>query len=473
MPIAPILPIPPKKSKVPVLRRPITPSGLPLASRREPHLRGRGRLGGAKRAPDGQSGRAAWPDTNFYRGILAMKLRTWAIAALAACLVAASSTPSLARNQEDLGPTDSPEMSDMSQDMGQPADMMEQSELGAYNSCETCPSGGCGGYGSGGMLGGGGLLGDMTGGRRVQVVAGAEYIYAQATFSDALAFVEQDTVAGGETFHQIDFDYESSYSFYGGFYLPDCGGAVIAEYTRLTSEGEFEASDSAFVNIFGPFEVDGNIEGEADVDLKSYDLTFSKTIPLGCLASGAECGDACDDQCCDSGCGWCPAWDITWSGGVRFAEVEWGHNVTATDEITSVFIDSADTSLDFDGFGGRVGILGRRYLGRRGLFSLYGKGDFSVLFGEVDIETILANPTAEAFIRTSNDITVPVTEVELGSSAHLGEHATLSAGYFWSAWHDLGMSQTTNFGNLFQLSHYDDANILGWNGFFARAEVAF
>jgi hypothetical protein len=415
-----------------------------------------------------------------------MKLRNWGIAALAACLVGVGAVPLRAERQEQVAPAQDAavprgdSMGQYDEPMGS-MDDMEQSEIGSYNSCQTCPTGGRGrkggrGMGGGGMGGNGGMLGALSGDRPVQIIAGAEYIWAQATFSDALAFVEQDTVAGGETFHQLDFDYDDSYSFYGGFYLADCGGAVIFDYTRLTSSAEFAASSSAFTNIFGNFEIDGNITGAADVDLKSYDLSFAKTIPLGCLMSGKECGDCCDDQCCDSGCGgcgWCPAWDITWSGGVRFADVEWNNGVTATDPTTGAFIDSANTALDFDGFGGRVGILGRRYIGKRGLFSLYGKGDFSVLFGEVDITTTVANVGGEAFFRTSNDITVPVTEIELGGSAHLGAHATLSAGYFWSAWHDLGMSPTTNFGNLFQISHYDDANILGWNGLFGRVEVAF
>jgi hypothetical protein len=389
-----------------------------------------------------------------------MKLTTWGSAALAACLVAATAAPLRAQSEEEISPEH------LSAEMG-PADMGDAMEgaYGSYDSCETCSTGYC-------ENGDGGLMGRLSGGRNMQLIAGAEYIYAQATFSDALAFVEQDTVAGGETFHQIDFDYENSYSFYGGLYMPDCGGAVILDYTRLRSSGDYAAADSAFTNIFGNFEIDGNIEGEAEVELDSYDLSFAKTIPLGCLVDGANCGDCCDDAC-GSGCGWCPAWDITWSGGVRFADVGWSHGVVATDPNSTAFIDSAVTTLDFDGFGGRVGLLGRRYLGKRGLFSVYGKGDWSVLFGEVDINTIVTNVGGPAFFRTSNDITVPVTEIELGGSAHLGAHATLSAGYFWSAWHDLGMSPSTNFGNLFQISHYDDANILGWNGFFARAEIAF
>jgi Legionella pneumophila major outer membrane protein precursor len=389
-----------------------------------------------------------------------MKLRTWATAALAACLVMATSAPLRAQSGEEISPDA------MSAGMG-PADMMhDDGAYGAYDSCDTCSTGGC--CDEGGM---GGMVGRLSGGRNVQLIAGAEYIYAQATFSDALAYVEQDTVAGGETFHQLDFDHESSYSFYGGAYLPDCGGAVIFDYTRMTSSADFAVNDSAFVNIFGAFEMNGDIEGDADVELNSYDVSFSKTIPLGCLLGGAGCGDCCDDACaggCGTGCGWCPAWDITWSGGVRFADVGWDYRVA---ELNSN--QSTTSSLDFDGFGGRVGLMGRRYIGKRGLFSIYGKGDWSLLFGEVDLNLVQSDLAGDAFIRTSNDITVPVTEIELGASSHLGQHATLSAGYFWSAWHDLGMSPTTELNGLTAISHYDDANILGWNGFFARAEVAF
>ena len=398
-----------------------------------------------------------------------MKLRIWGIAALAACLVTASAATSFAQDHEAVEP--SHESADADGAHIGPSDMDSQMEqYNAYGSCETCPTGDCG-------AGRGGLLGDLSGGRNVQLIAGAEYIYAQATFSDALAFISQDANNGIDTFNQIDFDYESSYSFYGGFYMCDCGGAVIFDYTRLTSSGDYAATESAGVEIFGPFEQDGMIEGEADVELNSYDLSFSKTIPLGCLMTGKECGDSCDDACCDNGCGgWCPAWDITWSGGIRYADVNWGNTINELDQnITgNPIIGSATTTLDFDGFGGRVGFMGRRYLGKRGLFSLYGKGDFSLLFGEVDLQTAINNPlVGTAFLRTSNDITVPVTEIELGSSAHLGTHATLSAGYFWSAWHDLGMIPTYDFNSLVQISHFDDANILGWNGFFARAEIAF
>lgn len=67
---------------------------------------------------------------------------------------------------------------------------------------------------------------------------------------------------------------------------------------------------------------------------------------------------------------------------------------------------------------------------------------------------------------------IPVTEIEAGLTAYLGNHVQLSSGYFLSAWHDLGFRDEYDFGQ-FQLSHYDDANILAFDGFFARAELSF
>lgn len=405
-----------------------------------------------------------------------MKLRSWGAAALAACALLAGATRLHAKQAAiSGGSAAAPVAAPMaSADM---ASEMEQSELAGYNSvggCNTCGTGSC----CAGPAGFAGLLS-----RPIQLVFGAEYIYAKANFSDALAFVEQDLVNGGETWRCFDFNYNSSYGFYGGVYLPDCGGAMMFNFRRLTSDADVAATSTSTVDIFGPFEIDDNIEGHADVDLKSYDLSFAKTIPLGCpLECGCAtgCGDSCDDTCCDrgangcgSGCGWCPAWDVTWSGGIRFADVSWNRGLSAFDPLNGgAFIDGYNTNMSFQGFGGRVGLLGRRYIGKRGLASLYAKGDWSLLLGDVNLETLVTNAAGTAFARKSCEQIIPVTEIELGGSVHLGAHATLSAGYFWSAWHDLGTSETYDF-NQFQIHHYDDGNILGFDGLFGRVEVAF
>ncbi len=122
-----------------------------------------------------------------------MKLATWGSAALAVCLAMGGVAPLRAQQSESIAASSI-------------TSEMDDSNYGSYESCSTCPSDG---YGAGGLFGG---LGD----RNMQLVFGAEYIYAQATFSEALAYVEQDAIQGGETWHQIDFNYNSNYSFYGG-----------------------------------------------------------------------------------------------------------------------------------------------------------------------------------------------------------------------------------------------------------------
>ena len=396
-----------------------------------------------------------------------MKFRAWGIAALALCVTAAGAAPGRAQTRK---------VKNVDYQVAEYQSTDDDVDLASYQSVSSV------GFGSGGA--GGAAIGSAMGGimdRPIQIVAGAEYIYARANFSEALAYVDQE-IGFGENFVQYDFNYNSSYSFYGGVYLCDCGGSIIFDYTRLTSDASFAATETPLVNnIYGPFEIDGNINGYANVELNSYDLSFSKTIPLGCPMT---CGSCCDDTCCgdtccedtccgdccgnSSGCCGCPAWDITWTGGIRFADVSWGRGATETTSTPSSYA----TNMDFNGFGGRVGLAGRRYFGKRGLFSLYAKGDWSLLLGQIDIETLVTNPGGTAYARTSCDHIVPVTEIELGGTVHIGCHASVSAGYFWSAWHDLGMREEYDF-NQFQTSHYDDANILGFDGLFVRGEVAF
>ena len=397
-----------------------------------------------------------------------MKLRSLAVAALTLCALTAGGPL-----QAKQGAGQSANAEALAPQAENLADAMD-SELGSYGQTDMGPA-----YDGGYSMGGGGGGGRSFMDRPISLVFGAEYIYARASFSEALAFVQQDLIAATDTFVEHDFDFESSFSVYGGIYLVDCGGAVIFEYTELNSDSEFAASDfgSSTVNVFGPYEIDGTIEGFADVKSRSYDLSFAKSSPLGCaLAGPKKCGDCCDectDPCAGSCCGWCPAWDLTFAAGFRYAEVDWTRGLTAFDPLNGgAFIDSAVSSMDFKGYGGRLGLLGRRYFGRRGLFSAYGKADWSILWGEMETNVAVTNVAGTAFILNEGERIVPVTEIELGGTAHLGSRASISAGYFWAAWHDLGMRDTYGF-TQFQLSHYDDANILGWDGFFARAEVTF
>jgi hypothetical protein len=306
----------------------------------------------------------------------------------------------------------------------------------------------------------------------------ADYLYVRANFSETTAFIRQDLQAGTDTFVPLDFGPQSSYRFGGGYRLNRCGEEIRFMFTRMTSD----ASAVALPGDIVPAGVDAPPEGRtdifADVDAKAYDIEWAKTIPLGGQCGG--CGDSCGG--CGDGCAQrCPAWDITWSGGVRIGDVNWARHYTAFDD-TNFAVTDLQTAMDFRGAGLRIGLEGRRYFCCDGCISIYGKGNLSLLFGDVDINTVRSSDDGNTVVHqffTSREI-IPVTELEAGMTAQITCHTAITAGYLMSAWHDLG------FRNAFDVcdcgdaavpallpTHHDDGNILGFDGVFARVEVAF
>jgi hypothetical protein len=308
----------------------------------------------------------------------------------------------------------------------------------------------------------------------------ADYLYARANFSSAISFLEQDDDTnqgvGIDTFHELDFAYESSYRVGGGYRLCNCGEEIRFLFTRLSST----ANDTAPFGSFLPYGVTAEPGGEtrihADVDVKSYDLDFAKTIQLG-GQSGCECGDPCGGYGCGDACGCgCPAWDITWSGGFRFADVSWNRTYNAVNDNFETTTDAVSV-MQFRGGGLKMGLEGRRYFCGNGCFSVYLKGDISLLLGDVDLAA-RRRSFDDSELQTLNTQTfstrqiIPVTEIETGLTGHITCNTSITTGYLFSAWHDLGFRDEFTFPTLMETS-YDDANILGFDGFFARLEVAY
>jgi hypothetical protein len=308
----------------------------------------------------------------------------------------------------------------------------------------------------------------------------ADYIYARASFSDSVGFLNVDS-QGLETDQQVtqlEFDYESSFRVGGGYRLCGCGDEIRFMYTRLESFSVLQqdgGTDSIFLPYVGEV-VDGfeAVVG-ADVEINSYELEYAKTIPLGGGSGGCGCGDGCGCGCGDC-CGSCPAWDVRWSGGFRAADAEWQRaygRLTETSELDA----GAVSSMDFDGAGLKVGLEGRRYFCHSGWLSVYAKGDLSLLYGQLDFNVVRTqdNGTAPDVITqqsTSTEQIIPVTDLEAGVSAQISCNGRMSAGYLLSAWHDLGFRDEIQVNDDFPVQ-YDDANILGFDGFFARLEYGF
>lgn len=348
--------------------------------------------------------------------------------------------------------------------------------------CDTscCDDCGCGDVcGCGDACGGG--LGLSTPGCTSSCFFGAELVYVRANFSQAISYLDQDFTDAnqGFTFNQFDFDYDAGYTFYGGWRFCDCNSEIRFAYTNYNSDGSFQspAQPANGSNIFtAPFEVvtggAGDVLfGTGSVDLDNYDLGFSRTIPLG----SPLCGDGCRaDNCCYDPCCWCPAWDITWTGAVRV--VDYDSTLNYASDIVSTGTPGlgnrvAQSRVSFQGAGLRTGLLGRRYFGKTGMASAYMKGDISLLVGDLDHSAV-----GTQFSRHSISCThvIPVTEIEVGGTIALTNCASISGGYMIAAFHDLGHRAEYDFGVTgTQLESFDDANILGFDGFFLRGEVAF
>ena len=304
----------------------------------------------------------------------------------------------------------------------------------------------------------------------------ADYLYVRPTFSEATAFVRQDLGAGTDEFVPLDFGYNSSYRFGGGYRMSSCGDEVRFMFTRFSGD----ASAVAYPGDIVPFTADPPPDGRtvigADVDAKTYDLECVKIIPLG-GGGGAGCGDACGSCCGRS----CPAWDLAWSGGIRWADVDWSRQYTALDDTDFPVVD-ARTAMTFQGGGIRTGLEGRRYFGCDGWISLYGKGNVSLLLGDVNIDTTRSSDDGNTVVRQyySNRQLIPMFDMEAGLTAQVTCHTAITAGYLFSAWSDLG------FRNSFDVcdcgdattpallaTKFDDANVLGFDGLFVRVEYAF
>jgi hypothetical protein len=306
----------------------------------------------------------------------------------------------------------------------------------------------------------------------------ADYLYLRSSFSDSTQFVEVDSQQATveQTVTQFEFDYESSFRFGGGYRLSGCGDEIRFLYTRMESNsfGQQDAGNEVIV----PYLIDAPLGGEyrfhGDVEINSYELEYAKTISLG---GSSGCGCGCGD-CCGGGgcCSSCAAWDLRWSGGFRAADAEW-QRVYAALGTSDEFLEGAVSSMEFDGAGLKVGLEGRRYFFKGGWLSFYAKGDLSLLYGDLEFNTVATTeggtaPDAIVRVSTTTNQIIPVTDLEAGVTSQVSCNGRVSAGYLLSAWHDLGFRDEIPLPSDFPVT-YDDANILGFDGFFARLEYAF
>lgn len=299
---------------------------------------------------------------------------------------------------------------------------------------------------------------------------GAEFLLVRPHFGEAVAFARgTQTVASFETTAtELHFDYDASLRTFLGYRLGNGGGELRFTYWNLNGDvsvdgtvgGAGEFIVDPFGNLvggvgiidpgdlrFGNIVVGGDlIETRATVKTNIYDIEFAKPLMF-------------QD----------PKWALKWSAGVRIADIDQYYESIVS--LGGNVANRGDFHVDFIGAGPRLGLEGQRFFGNNRGFSLYASGHGSLLLGEYDVRSS-NTPTAGFLASQAEGLTrtVPVFDTELGAKYKLGETLTISAGWMFQTWFDMGTSGG-RFGGFF--AGADDSNIMSFDGLVLRAELSF
>jgi hypothetical protein len=284
----------------------------------------------------------------------------------------------------------------------------------------------------------------------------ADYRLIRTHFSEAVAFATATTI-GSDTrvvATELDFDYESSFAIAAGYHLSDCSELRLSYwYLFAETEASGEAAGPPTQFIVDPFGLVGTeIDTRADVRLNVIDLEYLRRV---------------EDECARA--------DLTYSAGVRFADV----NQFYISEISGVPSSEGTGTfeVDFFGVGPFLTLTGRVGCGSHCQWSLFAKAGAAVLVGQYDIAVDVVMPTGATGGQSAERTrAVPILDTELGASWQPNSCVRISAGWLVHAWMNIGVSGGT-FKPLGQPDPVfvgaDDADVMSFDGLFIRAEVGF
>jgi len=292
--------------------------------------------------------------------------------------------------------------------------------------------------------------------------AGADYLYVRPTFSEATAFAEIRNPVGNtqQTLVQHEFGYKNHVRAFVGFRRRDCGTEIRFTYTDLGSDTQRQSA-AAPTDLTTIFAASPELQTQAGesvlatgrLNANLYDIGFAKTYAF----------------CPDNPCVPCAPWDLTWTFDARIADISW--------ETAAAIVDGGaqrargETQMSFSGGGPRIGLEGRRYLNPARNFSVFARGWVSLILGHYEFQSrqleFDTDDTDTNQFGTKRMI--PVTEMEVGLALNIRRRTTVTAGYLFQTWHDLGIPSEI----AGQFLPVDDANILSFDGLFIRGELTY
>jgi len=286
-----------------------------------------------------------------------------------------------------------------------------------------------------------------------RLYAGADYLLLRAHFSEAIAFVQvTDSLQNGLPHEQsqaqeLNFSYNSAFRTYLGYHLSptsDLQFTYLHINTSVAVNGTSSSPAQFNIDAFGDRAGFGQtIQTNANVQLNAFDFDYVKPFVLnqGCLGVRA-------------------------SAGVRLADVRQSYGSNTFDALGGV-IGQGTFSTHFFGAGPHLGLQTQARRRPDSPFSLIARGAGSILVGGYDISSgAVFTGVGGAGQAASRTLTVPVIEAELGAAWQPTPSFTLSAGWMFQAWFDLGVSGGTNGGKYVEV---DDSNIMSFDGLFTRA----
>jgi hypothetical protein len=314
--------------------------------------------------------------------------------------------------------------------------------------------------------------------------AGLEYLYLRPHFGNDPAFHEltQTTTAGTgnnpglvtnvDRTNNFDFGYDSDFRFFIGRHLGN--GELRFGYTHIQGDAEaagtatrgVAANDGiALVGALGGSQLSGDgdsIASETHLHLNVFDIDRVQNLELpGCFPCGS-------------------GWDVSWSYGVRIADVN--RTMDERDFIVATGVTNLfDLNSTFVGGGPKIGFEARRNIRGSHFFGFFG-ADASLLVGHYRSRFRSFFPTTTPGAQDTLDLqennltrAVPNVEMELGVTWQPTCHTMITTGWMVESFTDAAASTANTGGcnNCMPSPITGSGNILSFDGMFIRLEHCF
>jgi len=285
---------------------------------------------------------------------------------------------------------------------------------------------------------------------------GGDLMFVRPVFSTAIAFVRTTTtpVGAGATIQttssELGFDYDTSFRLFVGYQLNQAMSVQFTYWNLDTSvdvNGAPAAANQVIVDPFGNTAALGQSIGtRASVRMNVYDLDLTRRFAFELQNVYL---------------------DLDLLAGLRIADVDQAYAAQIMTGAGGAVASRGDFTQSFMGAGPRIG-LGTT-MGSK-TFAFYANADMALLLGDLDIDTRVALPGIVADQTASRMRVLPVFGTEVGVVWRPGSALTLSLGWMFQAWFDLGTAGGT-FGGRFVETF--DSNIMAFDGLVARAKLTF